>query len=164
MNRLHLPMLAVLVLTACPGSVFAHAVGVSCTLRGDKVEVEAYYDDDSPVIKGKVQVSNAAEEIVASGYTDEKGRWVFAKPAPGAYTVHLDAGAGHRAKAPLSVPGVVNDPTPEEPTTEVVNSERDKFTQVPWLNILVGLAVIGGGCGMFVIVSRFRSAARVRPR
>jgi hypothetical protein len=162
MKRFDAALLAVLLLTACPGYVFAHAVGVSCTLRGDKVEVEAYYDDDSPAIKAKVQVLNAKDEIVATGITDEKGRWNFDRPAPGLYEVRLDAGAGHRKDTTLTVPGLVNEPTPAAPTPTAVSSERDRFTQVPWLNVVIGLAVIGGGCAMFRIASRLRWATRVR--
>jgi hypothetical protein len=155
-------MLAALVLTTCPGSVFAHAVGVSCTIRGDKVEVEAYYDDDAPAIKAKVQVLNAKDEIIATGVTDEKGRWSFATPGRGQYEVRLDAGAGHRKNTTLTVPGLVNEPTPAVPTANAVSSERDRFTQVPWLNVVIGLAVIGGSCAVFLIVSRLRSGTRVR--
>lgn len=131
-------------------------------MRGDKVEVEAYYETDEPATKAKVHVLNAQENFVAAGITDEKGRWVFAKPAPGSYTVLLDAGAGHRAKTTLTVPGIVNEPTPEQPTTSGADRERDEFTQVPWLNVLIGLAVIGGGCGIFLIVSRLRAIVRAR--
>ena len=104
--------------------MFAHAVGVSCTIRGAQVEVEAYYDDDSPAIKAMVQVLNAKNEVIATGDTDEKGRWVFAKPGPGKYVIRLDAGAGHRAKATFTVPGFVNDLPPENPTTTDPSSER----------------------------------------
>lgn len=162
MKRSHAPVLTFLLLTACPGSAFAHAVGVSCALRDDKVEVEAYYDDDSPAANARVHVLNAAEQMVASGITDEKGRWHFVKPKPGTYTVRLDAGAGHRAKATLTVPRIATEPKTTHPTSTEVTSERDQFTQIPWLNVLIGLAVIGGGCGVFLIVARLRSAARGR--
>lgn len=155
-------MLAVIMLTACPTSVFAHKVGVSATVRGDKVEVEAYYEDNMPAVKAKVHVLDAEEYFVATGVTDEKGRWVFAKPGSGTYKVLLDAGAGHRAKTTLTVPGVVKEPAPEEPTTPAAKSEREEFTHFPWMKLLVGLAVIGGGCGIFLIVSRLRLAAHGR--
>ncbi len=157
MKRFHVAIVAVVLVTACPGRVFAHAVGVSCMIRGDKVEVEAYYDDDSPAISAVVQVLDAQEQIVATGITDEKGQWFFARPAPGTYVVKLDAGAGHRAKAKLIVPGVAPEPPPRTMTPKVdAVSERARFTQFPWVNVSIGLALIGGGCGAVWIVSKLR--------
>jgi hypothetical protein len=144
MRRLHLSILLVLGL---PSSVFAHAVNLECTLRGSTVYLEAFYDDDTPAIKAKVQVLNAKEEVVASGLTDEKGQWTFATPPAGKYEVRLDAGAGHRAKSSIQVPSApVQETISDGPT-------RSEFTRIPWLSVLLGLAIIGGGCGAFWLVS-----------
>ena len=95
MRVFHLGCLTLLLSAGLPAPVFAHAVGVDCTVRGDKVEVEGFFDDDSPAQKAKVRVVNAKGELIADGITDEKGRWSFRTPAPGKYQVELDAGAGH---------------------------------------------------------------------
>jgi hypothetical protein len=167
-------LLAGLMLALAPTWAFAHAVGVSCILRGDKVEVEAYFDDDSPAVKAKVQVVNAKGEIVASGVTDEKGNWNFARPAPGKYEVRLDAGAGHRAKKTIDVPvskplecaigslqGVavrVRDAAPASSAapTIAVGPTRAEFTRTPWLNVAIGFGIIGGLAGAFLLGSMLR--------
>ena len=56
---LFLVLPALVLLVGVPANAFAHALGVACTLRGDKVEVEVFYDDDTPAQKAKVQVLNA---------------------------------------------------------------------------------------------------------
>jgi hypothetical protein len=149
MRRLPSLFLPVLLLALLiPSYVSAHNVGMDCKLHGGKVEVEAFYDDDTPAPKAKVQVKNVHDEIVAHGLTDDKGRWSFAVPAPGDYVVHLDAGAGHRAMKALNVPeseeGIRAGPT------------RAEFTSTPWVKIAIGLIVIGGLGGAFLIASMMR--------
>jgi hypothetical protein len=146
--------LATLCLILTPALGHAHAIGVDCKLRAGKIEVEAFYDDDSPAGKAKVRVVNAKEEIIASGVTDAKGLWSFAAPASGKYEVRVDAGAGHRAKKAIEVPA---DP-------EVIASEgptRAEFTSTPWLKMLIGVAVIGGLGGAFLLMTAFRRNRQV---
>ncbi len=154
------PLLAAAVLLAvAPTSVFAHAVGVDCTLKAGKVEVEAFYDDDSPAQQAKVQVVNAQDEIIASGVTDAKGKWTFAAPPPGAYEVRLDAGAGHRAKRTIHVPAVESiDKPPAVKITE--GRTRAEFTRFPWIQVLIGVMVLGGVGGAFAISTVLRKSGR----
>jgi len=134
-------------LAILPVSARAHGLGVACAIRGDKVEVEAFYDDDSAAAKAKVVVVNAKDEVVATGITDEQGLWKFAKPEPGKYEVRVDAGAGHRAKKTLNVPRP--DTSSEEPAAE---PSREEQTQTPWLGVGLGLAAIAGGGGAIMLV------------
>src|SRR5262245_31356111 len=99
-----------LVLATAP-SAFAHALGAECSLRGDRVEVEAYYDDDTPARDARVIVRDVAKKNVAEGRTNDKGFWSFPRPEPGRYRVTVDAGAGHRTTVTITVPG-----TPSEGT------------------------------------------------
>jgi hypothetical protein len=156
-------VLAALVLAFAPACAFAHALGVDCTRRGDKVEVEAFYDDDSPAQQAKVHVVNARDEIVASGVTDAKGHWTFATPPPGKYEVRVDAGAGHRAKKTINVPGVEsevpvpqNDPPPPPAVTVSEGPTRAEFTRFPWIQLLIGIVVLGGVGGAFAIATVLR--------
>jgi nickel transport protein len=154
-------VLSALLLSALmPSWVLAHNVGVACKLRGDKVEVEAFYDDDTPAQKAKVQVKDGKDEIIASGVTDEKGNWNFAAPTPGKYVVHLDAGAGHRARADLVVPAQNESATPDETISE--GPTRAEFTSAPWLKVAIGLIVIGGLCGAFLIASMMRKNGQAK--
>jgi len=147
----------VLVLIAVPTDAFAHALGVACTLRGDKVEVEVFYDDDTPAQKAKVQVLNANAEVVADGVTDEQGRWTFATPAAGKYEVRADAGAGHRAKKSMTVPGVPPSSVPKsDPAIISEGPTRAEFTGFPWLQVLIGVGVLGGVAGACALASKRR--------
>jgi hypothetical protein len=150
---------AFLVLAFAPACAFAHALGVDCTLRGAEVEVEAFYDDDAPAQMAKVQVVNALDEIIASGVTDAKGRWTFAAPPPGKYEVRVDAGAGHRAKKTINVTGVEpNTPTEEQAPPMPISDgpTRAEFTRFPWVQVLIGVVVLGGLGGAFAIATVLR--------
>src|SRR5260370_40786487 len=96
MHRLVSLLLAVLVLTMVPPSASAHKVGLEWRFRDDRVVIDVFYDDDSAAVRARVRVLDGDKEI-ATGLTDEKGGWSFARPAPGRYTIDVDAGAGHRA-------------------------------------------------------------------
>ena len=139
----------------------AHAVGVDCFLRGDKVEVEAYYDDDTPARKARVEIVSARADVLVAGMTDDNGRWSCAAPAPGQYEVRIDAGAGHRAKSTITIPGRTESPapgtSPEAQETRISNEpSRAEFTEVPWLKAAIGLVVIGGCAGAFLLASFLR--------
>jgi nickel transport protein len=140
--------------------VSAHALGAECKVRGDRVEVEAYYDDDTPARNARVTVLGAGQETVAQGRTDARGRWTFPIPAAGSYQVVVNAGAGHLTKIQITVPAGSRPAAPgaglpggEDPDREisadaapVVLSEgpsRAAFTRFPWLKVGIGLGVIG---------------------
>jgi hypothetical protein len=131
---------------------------VDCTLRDGKVEVEAFYDDDSPAAKAKVQVVDLNEKVVASGATDASGKWTFAAPPPGRYEVRVDAGAGHRARKKIEVPARAAPPesqTTPAPAENITDGQtRADFTRVPWVNVLLGLAIlatVGAACALVAL-------------
>ena len=142
-----------------PTLVQAHALGVQAKLKDGKVNVEVYYDDDSPAGKAKVKVLSGKDEIKA-GITDVKGLWSFDAPAPGKYEIHADAGAGHQAKTTITIPGTPA--TPEKKTsvkgeTPISDSPtREEFTSTPWLKIGIGVSVIGALCVAFLLASMLR--------
>lgn len=152
--------MALLFFPFAPMNAFAHGLGVDCRVRGRVVEVEAFYDDGTDAVKAKVKVVNDKEEEIAAGVTDDKGKWSFPAPKAGKYVVHVDAGAGHRAKKEIEV--TTEGATPEEtkpaaePTITSSGPTREEFTQTPWLKLAIGLTVIGGCCGAFVIATRLR--------
>jgi nickel transport protein len=155
------PLLAVAVLLAiAPTSAFAHALGVDCILRNGKVEVEVFYDDDSPAQQAKVQVVNAKDEVIANGVTGEKGTWSFAAPPPGTYEVRVDAGAGHRAKKTIHIPTV--EPADEPPAAVTINEGRTRaeFTRFPWVQVLIGVIVLGGVGAAFALSTMLRKSGQ----
>ena len=95
---------ALLLPLAAAAPALAHRLGADCTLRANKVEVEAFYDDDTPARQARVAVKDAAGKVVAEGRTDDKGRWRFSTPKAGRYRVTVDAGPGHIASVSLTVP------------------------------------------------------------
>ena len=153
----HVILLTAVVAVLMPARVFAHAVGVECKFKDGKVLVEAFYDDDTPAAKAKVEVVNAKDEIIAKDMTDNAGRWSFAAPAPGKYEVRVDAGAGHRATTSITIPGAA---TPE-PVTSISENTRAGFTGVPWLKMTIGFVTIGTLCGAFLIASALRKVGKV---
>jgi nickel transport protein len=159
------PAAAVFLVLVAVRPASAHALGAECRLRGDRVEVEAYYDDDTPARDARVTVQDATKKNVAEGRTDDKGFWSFPRPEPGRYRVTVDAGAGHRTTVTITVPSAQPDDTAAagaltgecdcckdstatgDEQTVVKLSEgpgREEFTRPPWLKISLGLVVIAG--------------------
>lgn len=125
-----------------PSGASAHAVGVDARLAGDRVRVEAYFDDDTPARDAQVTVFDADRRIVAEGRTDEKGIWTFTTPAPGKYGIALDAGDGHAAKTTITIPVQMLPNSPirtDGPSREEFTSP---FQRIVWT--IVGLAAISG--------------------
>lgn len=146
--------LALLLVLAAVRPVAAHALGAECKIRGGRVELEAYYDDDTPGSQARVVVQDEARKTVAEGKTDDKGMWNFPLPPPGRYRVRVDAGAGHAATVTLTVPGSKEGPTtsggengvpPAEDKSGVASDgpTRTEFTRFPLGRVALGLAVIG---------------------
>jgi hypothetical protein len=127
---------------------------VDCKLKNGKVLVEAFYDDDTPAAKAKVQIVNAKDEVIASDVTDGEGRWSFTAPAPGKYEVRVDAGAGHRATTSITIPGAA---APAQ-ATSISTTTRGEFTGVPWLKLTIGFVTIGALFGGYLLASALRKA------
>jgi nickel transport protein len=153
--------LALLLLLGTAGQVAAHALGAECTIRQGRVEVEAYYSDDTPAREARVRVLDDQQKPVAEGRTDEQGRWSFPVPPAANYQVIVDAGAGHRKQLRISVPeqpgasgslassseheGVGGVPVAAgRPQTISEGPTREEFTRFPWLKVSLGLAALGG--------------------
>ena len=144
------------------GSAWAHNLGVQGKLRAGRVEVEAYFDDDTPARGAKVKVLTGRQEVIAAGRTDRDGRWSFPAPEAGTYQVEVDAGAGHRTTTQITVPGqrpsAGKTPPPEkgaardqplaraqQPVPISDSPDKDEFVRFPWLGILLGVGIIGAG-------------------
>jgi hypothetical protein len=147
-----------------PPSAFAHKVDVSCELIKDKLVVEGFYDDDTPAIKAKVEILDAQEKLVANGMTDEKGRWSCPRPAAGKYEIRLDAGAGHRAKRDFTVPAGSESstipPSDSEQVSGSLEAVRADATAIPWIKAIIGVTIIGGCSGAFLLASMLRKGTQ----
>jgi hypothetical protein len=133
----------------------AHALGAECRIYGGRVVLEAYFSDDTPAPNAKVTVRDASGNTVATGVTDQDGRYSFPPPNPGSYTVVVDAGAGHEVKLSLNVPPPSLNSDGNSGATEnsnlIAGPGRREFTRIPWEMLLLGLAAIAAiGVGLRV--------------
>lgn len=133
--------LALLGLLMLAVPVAAHNLGAECKLVGDRVQVEAYFDDDTPARDAKITVRTTDGQSLAEGRTDDKGCWSFARPAAGRYEIVVDAGAGHRAVVKVTVPGEAEG-LALAPTRVSEGQAREEFTRTPWLKVGIGLITI----------------------
>jgi nickel transport protein len=129
---------ALLIVLIVVPAAYAHALGATVTLRGQRVEVEAYYSDDTPARDANVMVHDKGGRFVATGKTDDHGRWVFDAPPAGRYSVVVDAGAGHRKIVSVTIPGK----PPGDAVTVSDGPGRAEFTRFPWGPAALGLAII----------------------
>jgi hypothetical protein len=128
--------IAVVVWGAAAAPAWAHALGATARVRGDRLEVEAYFSDDTPAVDAHVKVVDSTDTLIAEGRTDDAGRWSCAAPPAGSYRVTVDAGGGHRARKALTIGGGAAAAS-DGPT-------RAEFTRFPWGGVAAGLAIIGG--------------------
>jgi prepilin-type N-terminal cleavage/methylation domain-containing protein len=166
---------ALLFLCLAPAIASAHALGADCVLRGGRVELEAYYSDDTAAGHATVRVLDPADTVIANGHTDERGRWSFAAPPPGRYYVVVDAGAGHRARIRLIVPPGSQGASSSSSSTEekcdcceesdgtradtaMQISEgptRRNFSAFPWSKIGLGFGILAAlGFGSRLVLRR----------
>ena len=144
-------------LLAAPSFASAHGIGVEAKLKGDRVAVEAFFDDDTPAADAKMAVTTEDGKVVAEGKADAKGMWSFPAPPAGKYKVTANAGGGHLAKTTITIPArpaAVPGTTPPDGTSSPSSAEpevivSDGLTRAEmtgwrrWLMAGVGLAVIG---------------------
>lgn len=133
-----------------PTVAAAHGLGGEAKLKEGRVQVEGYFDDDTPAAEARVWVVDAAKKRLHEGRMDAKGRWSFPAPGPGRYRVTIDAGGGHRTTISVTVPGTptqaVEEPEAKGEGDPVVVSEgksREEFTRFPWGRLALGLGLIG---------------------
>jgi prepilin-type N-terminal cleavage/methylation domain-containing protein/prepilin-type processing-associated H-X9-DG protein len=141
----------------------AHALGADCAVKDGKVEVEAYYSDDTSARNARVCVEDADHNPVAEGRTDDKGRCSFPAPPAGRYKVIVDAGAGHRTEVKITFPEEKQaaasasaapsaEPCPcctdeaaaasADPVPVGDGPSREEFTRVPLARVSLGVGLI----------------------
>lgn len=147
-----LRLLVVLALFASlPGWARAHALGVQCKLVDKTLQLEAYFDDDTPAAKAQVQVFDSEKREVLKGVTDAEGRWSAPAPPSGKYQVVVDAGAGHRTTQPIAI-GAANRSKRDQPLGS--GPTRAEFTEFPWLKAGLGLGTIAVVAIAFLVARR----------
>jgi hypothetical protein len=131
-----------------PSSAWAHALGAQWFIKGDKVEVEAYFSDDTPAQGALVSVfkEHDRKKVLVETRTDLKGFCSFALPEPGKYVIVVDAGAGHRKELALEIvasPAGIPSDTNDAPSARYVGPGREEFTSYPWRSVTLGVGSMG---------------------
>jgi hypothetical protein len=143
----------ILLALAAVSSASAHSLGFECKLRDDRLELEAYFSDDTPARRAAVTVRDSSDQIVCEGQTDREGKWSCPLPAPGRYEVVVDAGDGHRKQELVTVPK--RGTTAPSPAVSEGPS-REEFTRTPWLRLAVGLVIIAIGSAALLAILRLK--------
>lgn len=110
-------------LFALASPALAHRINIFALDEGGEVYTESTFAGKRPVKRGTVSVFNADGTLLLTKETDEKGICTFPRPEPGALTVEVDAGQGHKSRWELeaaeggavSSESVVTEPVPSEP-------------------------------------------------
>jgi nickel transport protein len=134
----------------------AHGLNVSLEsdapgAPGGQVSVVAYFDDDTPAQAAKVVVTENDGTPVVQGSADERGRWAFARPAPGRYRIVVDAAGGHRVHANLVIPAEAS------ASAGIDTPSRAEFTRFPWIGIGAGVGLLAFLAGVSWFVRRRRT-------
>jgi hypothetical protein len=160
----HLVTLSLPVLLLAAGSAHAHGLNVECKLTHDTVVVEAFYTDNTPARDAKVTVRDPHGGEIASGRTDDAGRWSFPAPPAGKYEVACDAGGGHLRRAIITIPTAMSLKPITPPPEEIIvtgGPTREELTRFPWLRLFLGVAAIGGLAVLLWLVTRRRRSVTV---
>jgi nickel transport protein len=115
---------------------------VEAAPTGDRLRVEAYYEDDTPADDAKVTVLQG-ETVVAEGKTDDKGVWSCPLPPPGSYRVKV-LSVGHVGLKAVEIAGPPLE-TSDPGSDPAVNPEqRAENTKTPWNRLGLGVGLILG--------------------
>ncbi len=85
----------------CSSIAFAHKISAFLDVEGNKVTVYSYFNDGTPVKRGKVEVYDSTGKLILTGKTNSEGEFVFTVPKPDNYKIVVIAELGHRAVAEL---------------------------------------------------------------
>src|SRR5262249_37385680 len=146
-RRLSRFVLALFILSAAPAAALAHSLGVEARQVIERVEVEAFFSDNTPARAARVQILGDAGELLGTGKTDDKGKCSLRAPNPGQYQSILDAGDGHRKQVHPRIVGTL--PPPDPNPALVGGTPREEFTRFPWERVAIGVGVIALFAGVF---------------
>ena len=107
--------------------------------------ITARYDDGEPMSWSEVRITAPDSDIeFQNGRTDRNGRFMFSPDGQGAWNVVVQDGMGHRLALDVAV-GRDNVPVQEQ--VRDISAGGHGKTSRP-INILAGLAIIFGLCGL----------------
>lgn len=102
-----------------PAAALAHKVTVFAWVEGDTVYTESKFSGGRVAKDARIEVYNAAGEMVLEGRTDDQGKFDFRPPHPEALRIVLIGGAGHRNEWQVAAEEFVGAPTKVPTATDV---------------------------------------------
>ncbi len=160
-------------------SVFAHRLHVQVKQVRESLQIEAFYEDDTPAQQGRVKLSDENNKVVAQALTDEKGRCEIALPVAGTYLVEVET-LGHSVREKIKVlPKVASNPKSEigsaakiEPKGSIRPGDGNNETSIlltrtpeaepaTILKVILGFLIIAGAS--FVLRYYVRSKMAIKP-
>jgi len=167
-----------LALTPIASPAFAHRLDATIVSEDDAIVVTVYRDESTPAMGAVITVfdgspgvaDDTSDTAIASGRTDEHGRWSFRPTRPGALRLRIDDGSGHRREVGVeaeALRGIFDTSAPatigrDGPTTRVLVDTRSTASgpRRSW-ELWVGAAVLAV---LTLATSGFWIAARRRHR
>jgi hypothetical protein len=104
--------IAIVVLIAAP--VSAHSVHVQWKLTATQLVVVASFSDDWPADDAEVTLRDSANNVVATGKTDDTGTWKGERPGPGSYRLTVKAFANHEKTISIEIEPAADEATQNE--------------------------------------------------
>ena len=128
---------------------------VEARLRGERVTVAVFFDDDTPAAGAILVVRSKAKRAVATGRTDNRGEWTFSCPAPGDYTISA-ATPGNSIIVPMMIPtaAALRGLAPTEDTIVTGGPNRTEVVRLPWLRPALAAGAALTIIAVFVIARR----------
>ncbi len=139
----------VLLLIGClPAGVKAHGLGIEARLLDSTVYIEAFYDNNEPVVSARVVVLAENGQEVLAGVTDAMGLWNFPAPAMGKYRIELQGEDGHFTKTLITIPAASPGSTASPDAGPIISeglTRTERTGPRKWGMALLGLLVIALG-------------------
>ena len=130
------------ILWALPTALSAHGVVWDISAK-KSYGLEFTYDDESPMAYAEIKVfgPNDPAKLSQTGRTDKNGYFAFIPDAEGQWLVNADDGAGHLAKADLTVSSSAASAGEADGQAAAVNIDRaiDKATKPLKIGLVVSV-------------------------
>ncbi|HMO35608.1 MAG TPA: carboxypeptidase-like regulatory domain-containing protein [Gemmatales bacterium] len=110
-----------------------HKLCAVVQMAGDKLQIEAWYDNETPAENAVVSLFLKNKQLQQSR-TDERGICTLTIPPAGDYRVQVEAGGGHRTELVFSIAMEIL--ADDSDSKETVSNRR-------WWGMLLGIAIIG---------------------
>jgi hypothetical protein len=128
---------ALAVLTPIPA--WAHALRADYSIKDGTIQLEAYFDDDSPARNAQVLLQDDNQKTLTEGNTDAMGVCSLPTPPPGRYFLIVDAGMGHRYKQPIVI---ADEKVAQKTSVSATENTRKEHTGFPFFKVSLGFGII----------------------